>query len=83
MLPTPVEHQLLYIVNIERLKFLNKNLTSALKNSLVMVTQTLEDLGERQCRYTMRTEVTAPYTITKLLNAPLDQLNGIYYKGLF
>lgn len=27
--------------------------------------------------------MTAPYTITKLLNAPLDKLNGIYFKGLF
>lgn len=31
----------------------------------------------------MQTEVSAPYTMVKLLNAPLDMLNGVYYKALF
>ena len=77
------DYQLKHLVYVNNLKYMNQSMTTLLRNSLLVVTQTLHDLGNHQCRYIMRTEVSAPYTSVKLLNIPLDKLNAIYYKGLF
>ena len=76
-------YQLRYLVLVNKLSIVDKSLINLLRSSMIVISQTLNDLGKRQCRYVMRTEVSAPFTSVKLLNLPLDLLNGFYYKGLF